>query len=97
MQLIYGIPEDIDKWMGLVKQVRYNFPGLEMDEKINEHRTTVLKFMNKRQAVCMKEKNEIVGVLLFSIRHNMICFSFDGQADYGKTSSKARRSTTNDA
>ena len=74
MQLIYGIPEDIDKWMGLVKQVRYNFPGLETDEKINEHRTTVLKFMSKRQAVCMKEKNEIVGVLLFSIRHNMICF-----------------------
>ena len=74
MQLIYGIPEDIDKWMGLVKQVRYNFPGLETDEKINEHRTTVLKFMSKRQAVCMKEKNEIVGDLLFSIRHNMICF-----------------------
>ena len=73
MQLFYGVPEDIEKWMSLVTQVRWNFPGLETQEKLNEHRATVLKFMGKRQAICIKEENEIAGVMLFSRGHNMIC------------------------
>lgn len=73
MQLFYGVPEDIEKWMSLVTQVRWNFPGLETQEKLNEHRATVLKFMGKRQAICVKEANEIAGVMLFSRGHNMIC------------------------
>ena len=50
------------------------FPGLETQEKLNEHRATVLKFMGKRQAICVKEENEIAGVMLFSRGHNMICY-----------------------
>ena len=73
MQLFYGVPEDIEKWMSLVTQVRWKFPGLETQEKLNEHRATVLKFMGKRQAICVKEANEIAGVMLFSRGHNMIC------------------------
>lgn len=73
MQLFYGVPEDIEKWMSLVTQVRWNFPGLETQEKLNEHRATVLKFMGKRQAICVKEEAEIAGVMLFSRGHNMIC------------------------
>lgn len=73
MQLFYGVPEDIEQWMCLVTQVRWNFPGLETQEKLNEHRATVLKFMGKRQAICVKEKNEIAGVMLLSRGHNMIC------------------------
>ena len=73
VQLFYGVPEDIEKWMSLVTQVRWNFPGLETQEKLNEHRATVLKFMSKRQAICVKEENVIAGVLLFSRGHNMIC------------------------
>ncbi|MDD6262323.1 MAG: GNAT family N-acetyltransferase [Clostridiales bacterium] len=73
VQLFYGVPEDIEKWMSLVTQVRWNLPGLETQEKLNEHRTTVLKFMGKSQAVCVKEGNEIAGVMLFSRGHNMIC------------------------
>ena len=34
---------------------------------------TVLRFMGKRQAICVKEGNEIAGVMLFSRGHNMIC------------------------
>ena len=45
MQLFYGVPEDIENWMSLVTQVRWNFPGLETQEKLNEHRAAVLKFM----------------------------------------------------
>ena len=73
MQLFYGVPEDIEKWMSLVTQVRWNFPGLETQEKLNEHRATVLKFMGKRQAICVKDENKIAGVMLFSRGHNMIC------------------------
>lgn len=73
MQLFYGVPEDIEKWMSLVTQVRWNFPGLETQEKLDEHRATVLRFMGKRQAICVKEESEIAGVMLFSRGHNMIC------------------------
>ena len=74
MQLFYGVPEDVENWMSLVTQVRWNFPGLETQEKLNEHRATVLKFMDKRQAICIKGENEIAGVMLFSRGHNMICY-----------------------
>ena len=73
MKVSYGKPQDIDAWMALVEEVRWNFPGLETQEKLDEHRETVLQFMSKRQAVCVKEGNEIAGVMLFSRGHNMIC------------------------
>lgn len=73
VQLFYGVPEDMDKWMSLVSQVRSGFPGLETQEKLSEHRAAVLKFMRNRQAVCVKEEKEIVGVMLFSRGHNSIC------------------------
>ena len=73
MRVEYGKPQDIDLWMGLVEEVRWNFPGLETQEKLDEHRETVLQFMSKRQAVCVIDGNEIAGVMLFSKRHNMIC------------------------
>lgn len=73
MQLFYGVPEDIEKWMNLIEEVRWNFPGLETQEKLDAHKTTVLQFMEKRQAVCVKEEAEIAGVLLFSRERNTIC------------------------
>ena len=73
MKLCYGTPEEIEKWMELVHRVRWSFPGLETQEALNEHRATVLKFMGKRQAVCVKEEEEMAGVLLFSRGHNQIC------------------------
>lgn len=73
MELCYGAPADIDRWMALVTGVRANFPGLETAEALEEHRNTVLKFMNRGEAVCVKEGGEIAGVLLFSSRLSMIC------------------------
>lgn len=73
MRLFFGAAEGIDQWMRLVAQVRWNFPGLETEEKLQEHRATVLKFMGKRQAICMKTDDEIAGMMLFSRGHNMIC------------------------
>lgn len=73
MQLVYGVPEDIENWMKLVNRISWNFPGLETQENLDEHKATVLKFMGKQQAICVKVNDEIVGVILFSRGHNMIC------------------------
>ncbi len=70
----YGRVEDIESWMSLVEAVSWNFPGLETSESINEHKCTVLKFMKEQEALCVKDMDKIVGVLLFSKEHNMICF-----------------------
>ena len=72
-QVSFGSHDDIESWMNLVRQVSWNFPGLETDEDLENHRQTVLKFMGKKQALCTKNGEEITGVLLFSRNRNMIC------------------------
>lgn len=73
MEVLFGKPSDIERWMKLVRSVSPNFPGLETDESIEEHSRTVLKFMDKKQALCTKYGNDITGVILFSRSRNMIC------------------------
>ena len=72
-ECLFGEPADIDQWMDLVRLVRNNFPGLETEESLEEHRQVVLKFMGKRQALCVKVNDQIAGVMLFSRNRNMIC------------------------
>ena len=71
--VFFGNEKDIDSWMELVQSVRWNFPGLETDEKLQEHKQTVLRFMQKESAICVKVNSKVVGVLLFSKKRNMIC------------------------
>lgn len=73
MDARFGEPADIAAWMRLINLVSWNFPGLETAEGLEEHRRTVLKFMAKRQALCVAARGEIIGVLLFSRGRNMIC------------------------
>ncbi len=73
MEVVYGKFSDMDSWMNLVNNVRWNFPGLETAASLEEHKKTVLKFMDKKQAICVKKENIIVGIMLFSRGHNMIC------------------------
>ena len=72
-QVSFGSPDDIESWMNLVRRVSWNFPGLETEKALEDHRQTVLKFMEKKQALCTKNGEEITGVLLFSRNRNMIC------------------------
>lgn len=74
MEVLFGKPDDIDSWMKLVRLVSRNFPGLETEKSIEEHKRTVLKFINDNRALCVKKYDEIIGVLLLSRKHNMICF-----------------------
>ena len=73
MKVELGKPSDIDSWMQLVRKVSWNFPGLETEQSIEEHKMTVLKFMNDKRALCVRNEQDIVGVLLYSRKHNMIC------------------------
>jgi len=74
MVIQFGQSTDIDNWMNLVKEISWNFPGLETNERIAEHRKIVLQFIGKAQALCAKDDNEkIIGVILFSRGRNMIC------------------------
>jgi len=73
MKVEFGRTSDIDSWMRLVRKVSWNFPGLETEQSIDEHKIIVLKFMNDKRAFCVKNEQEIVGVLLYSRKYNMIC------------------------
>ena len=68
-----GQKEDVDSWMALVERVRGEFPGLETQENLAQHRETVLRFMVEDRALCAEAKQGLIGVLLFSKKHNMIC------------------------
>ena len=74
MEILLAKNQDIDGWMNLVCKVKENFPGLETEDALNEHRSTVLAFIHKECAVCAKCDDKIVGTLLFSKDNNMLCF-----------------------
>ena len=69
----YGTVLDIEAWMQLVQRVRRNFPGLETEAAMEDHMRTVLRFMGEKRALCVKDAGKVVGVLLISKKHNMIC------------------------
>ena len=73
MKVEYCISLDIESWMELVHRVSWNFPGLETEAALEDHRKTVLRFMSENRALCVKDDEKVVGVLLLSKKHNMIC------------------------
>ncbi len=74
MMIALATKHDIDQWMDLVNKVKELFPGLETQEALEEHRNTVLEFMDKGAAICAKTDTGIVGTLLFSKESNVLCF-----------------------
>ena len=73
MKVEYGTSLDIESWMELVQSVSWNFPGLETAVAMDDHRKTVLRFMGENRALCVKDAEKVVAVLLLSKKHNMIC------------------------
>ena len=73
MEAQYGSLRDIESWMELVRAVSWNFPGLETQDALEDHRKTVLRFMGEKRALCVKDSDKVIGVLLLSRKHNMIC------------------------
>ena len=73
MKVECGTSFDIESWMQLVQRVSWNFPGLETAAALGDHRKTVMRFMDENRALCVKEADAVVGVLLLSKKYNMIC------------------------
>ena len=73
MEVQLGRNQDVDEWMKLVEEISWNFPGLETKEGLDEYRETLLRFIGKEQALCVRSDIEVMGVLLFSRGKNMIC------------------------
>ncbi|MHC1755677.1 MAG: GNAT family N-acetyltransferase [Methanosarcina sp.] len=64
---------DLNSWMELVKLVSWNFPGLETKELIQGYKgNTLVKNIKRKSAICAKDGERVVGVLLFSIKYNML-------------------------
>lgn len=64
--------ENMVSWMNLVEIVRENFPGLETPQALGEYRDTAIRCIEKQSAVCALRGNMVVGILLFSMKHNML-------------------------
>ena len=59
---------DIHEWMLLVDIVKDNFPGLIMEQ----YEQSLIKNISRQSAICVKRKDKIVGVLLFSIKQKKL-------------------------
>lgn len=51
MEVEYGTLQDIESWMELVKEVRWNFPGLETREALEDH-TLFMLYLQRTDNVC---------------------------------------------
>lgn len=70
MTISYAMQADLPSWMKLVRLLRWNFPGLETEEALSEYEKTLRKNIGRSSAICAKDHEQIVGILLFSTQHN---------------------------
>lgn len=70
----FGNPDDIDSWMVLVWKVRDSFPGLETEKALADHKSTVIDFMARKEAICAKEDEKVIGALLLLKDCNELCY-----------------------
>ena len=73
IKIQYATQKNLASWMSLVEIVKWNFPGLETEEKMEEYQNTVINNMEQKTAICALDKNMVVGILLFSTKYNMLC------------------------
>ncbi len=66
----FARPCDIENWMSLVDIVKEYFPGLDKAE----YRKSLAVCIEKKEAICAKVQDIIVGILLFSTEHSVLAF-----------------------
>lgn len=72
VQIAFATTDNLASWMNLAEIVRANFPGLETEDALAEYRENVIKNMERQSAICALRGNMVVGILLFSEKHNML-------------------------
>jgi ribosomal protein S18 acetylase RimI-like enzyme len=60
----FAKPSDIEDWMRLVDIIKDDFPGLVMEDYLQ----TLIKNINRQSAICVKHKETIVGILIYSLK-----------------------------
>ncbi len=65
--------KNLASWMSMIEIVKRDFPGFETPEKLQAYRNTVIRHISRGSAICALYKNMVVGILLFSPRHNRLC------------------------
>lgn len=73
IKVCYATEINLNSWMSLIELVKDNFPGLETEEKLTNYRATVKKNIDRQTAICALYGNMVVGFILFSTKHNMLC------------------------
>ena len=68
MKVQIGNPTDIQSWMDLVKEVKWNFPGLETEEALEKHKRIVLNLCLKIEPCVSKSKIRLWGFFFFRVR-----------------------------
>lgn len=61
---------DVFKWMQLVNIVKDDFPGLNKEE----YEKILLSNIEEKTALCVKSEEDIVGVVLFSLKEGTLSF-----------------------
>lgn len=72
LKICYASCDNLKSWMSLVEIVRENFPGLETEKGMEEYYQTLIKNVKEKRAICAMDGNMVTGILLFSIKHNML-------------------------
>ena len=72
MEVFYGTAREITAWMQLVRLLRAEFPGLETEAALEEHRQTVLRFMEKGHAIGVREGEALAGVMLTVVAASLV-------------------------
>lgn len=73
INVAYAKEDNLSSWMNMLEVVKWNFPGLETEQKVQEYKNTVVKNINRGTAICALFGNMVVGILLFSTKYNMLC------------------------
>ena len=68
--ILYAEKTDIIEWMNLVDIVKDDFPGLIKEE----YEKILLANIEAGTALCAKDNDKIIGVLLFSVKENTLSF-----------------------
>ncbi len=77
-EIAFAELSDLDSWMRLIEIVQWNFPGLETQEQLSTYKQTVIKNINRHTAICAKDQDKMIGIILFSQNLNMLgCMAVD--------------------
>lgn len=77
--------EELPSLLRLVEKVKWNFPGLMMDE----YKMTAIKNINRESAICAKDGDRVVGILLYS-KEKQILSCLAVEPDYRRMSIATR-------